>query len=218
MPVIGLVIAVASGFTSTYTEVILKQKIPFWVAQVWLYLYGSLFSGLIFFFWDGPAKNEAKEETSLPDPSPLFAFLVNLAVVAATTSTGLVVANILRKKDNLVKLAGTSSAIVTIAIAQCILFSDLRANTLNVHSILGIGIIAISTWTYNYYKQVPPPPPPTSSSGSEDGTLDAKHVVTPSEDELFSMVKPDWKKVSTAAAAVVVLALSTAIYHPTSSQ
>jgi hypothetical protein len=33
-PMIGLVIATISGFTSTYTEVLMKHQVSFWTAQV----------------------------------------------------------------------------------------------------------------------------------------------------------------------------------------
>jgi UDP-sugar transporter A1/2/3 len=67
--------------------------------------------------------------------------------------TGLIVANILRKKDNLVKLVGTSASIVTITTAQCLFVPELRQSTLTVQTVVGIGIIAISTWLYHLYKE-----------------------------------------------------------------
>lgn len=151
-PLIGLVIAVLSAVASIFTEVIIKQDIAFMVAQVWLYSYGTLFAGLTLLFWDGPINN------SPPSTSEATAWVVDVyaAVIMATAATGLVVANILRKADNLVKLVGTSATIVTIIVAQVVLFPDLRAETVQVHTTLGVGIIAISTWTYNHYKSVQP--------------------------------------------------------------
>jgi hypothetical protein len=32
-PVLGLIVAVISGFTSIYMETVMKQQVPFWVAQ-----------------------------------------------------------------------------------------------------------------------------------------------------------------------------------------
>lgn len=146
--IIGLIIALISGFTSTYTEVILKRKIPFWVAQTWLYAFGSLASGVVYIFWDGFSRS------TTDDPVPLVhSVVLHIALVIASAGTGLVIANILRKQDNLVKIVGTSAAIVVIIFAQFLLFPSLRATTLNLHTTLGVTIIAISTWTYNHYKQ-----------------------------------------------------------------
>ncbi|ODQ55030.1 hypothetical protein SAICODRAFT_53593, partial [Saitoella complicata NRRL Y-17804] len=157
-PIVGLVIATLSGFASIFTEVIMKQKVAFWVAQVWLYFYGTLFAGTILLFWDGRLHSFSSTSTpsSDSDPSTSWAIFVNAAVILATTATGLVVANILRKADNLVKLVGSSASIVTIIAAQVALFPDLREKTIQVPTTLGAGIIAISTWTYNHHKTVQP--------------------------------------------------------------
>jgi hypothetical protein len=123
--------------------------------EFWLYLFGTIFSGVLYTFWDGKTKSSpigSSHISSERTTAPFLTFSVLIAVIAATAGTGLVVANILRKKDNLVKLVGTSASIVTIIAAQCVLFSDLRRTTLTVETVIGAGIIAISTWTYHYYK------------------------------------------------------------------
>jgi hypothetical protein len=90
------------------------------------------------------------------EPGPVRNILSNAAIIVTTAATGIVVATILRKRDNLVKLVGSSASIVTIAATQCFLFVDLRAKTLTPETIVGIGVIAISTWTYHYYKEQQP--------------------------------------------------------------
>jgi Nucleotide-sugar transporter len=194
-PLIGLLIALISGFTSTYTEIILKKKIPFWVTQTWLYAFGSLASGMILCFCDGP------DETAF-SPSILASGILHISVVVAVAANGLVVANILRKKDNLVKIVGTSASIVTIIIAQCLVFSNLRASTITMQTIAGIGITSISTWTYNYYKQ-------TTTNSSE---LDVKEQEALGMNSRFFV--PSQRRILWLCAVVVMLTWTTGHVSP----
>jgi Capsular polysaccharide synthesis protein len=102
-------------------------------------------------------------------------FITVGAVIATTAATGLCVANILRKKDNLVKLVGTSASMVTIIFAQTVLYPKLRDHTFTVQTVLGVGIISISTWTYNYYKQLDP--------ANEQGSYSSVSLGEPGEQE-----------------------------------
>jgi hypothetical protein len=127
--------------------------------KFWLYLYGSVFGGMAYTAWDGILPNPSLEVIDNPlatEPIPFTNIVSTAAIIVSTTATGIVVATILRKKDNLVKLVGSSASIVTIAIAQCFLFTNLRERTLTPEMIIGIGTIAISTWTYHYYKELQP--------------------------------------------------------------
>jgi solute carrier family 35 (UDP-sugar transporter), member A1/2/3 len=169
---IGLIIALVSGFTSTYTEVILKRKIPFWVAQTWLYAFGSLASGVVYIFWDGFSRSTTDGPVSL-----VHSVVLHIALVVASAGTGLVIANILRKQNNLVKIVGTSAGIVVIIFAQFLLFRSLRATTLNMHTAAGVAIIAISTWTYNHYKQTN-----NSPQGGEMAVEEEKVLISDQED------------------------------------
>lgn len=74
---------------------------------------------------------------------------MNLSVLIFTAATGLVVANILRKKDNLVKLVGSSASMVSVAAVQFFVFPQLREDTLTLKTFVGGGIIVVSTWLYN---------------------------------------------------------------------
>lgn len=145
-PIIGLLVAVVSGLASTYTEVILKQNIPFWVAQTWLYAFGS-FASAVVFLWNG------RGQTTTFVPETLAGVALHISVVVTVAATGLTVANILRQRDNLVKIVGTSASIVIIIVAQVALFPHLRATTITMQTMAGLGIISISTWTYSYYQQ-----------------------------------------------------------------
>lgn len=151
---IGLLIALVSGFISTYTEIILKQNIPFWVTQTWLYAFGSLASAMVLCFW---------EDRGTGFSTTIASIALQSSVVVAVAINGLVVANILRKNDNLVKIVGSSASIVVIVVAQWVLFSDLRATTITMQTVAGLGITSISTWTYNHYKQT------TTCADKQDG-------------------------------------------------
>ena|SRR5579859_2723205 len=144
---IGLAIALISGITSTYTEIILKQNIAFWVAQTWLYAFGSLAAGMVYIFWDG--FNRVGDEST----SNFDTIMVHVGLVLTAAGTGLIIANILRKQDNLVKIVGTSGSIVVIVVAEYLLYPSLRATTLNLQTGFSVTVIAVSTWAYSHYKQ-----------------------------------------------------------------
>lgn len=239
-PIVGLIIATISGFASIYTEVVMKKDVPFWVAQFWLYLYGTVFSGLILAFWDGRLASQTPVETSASSddaPTMLFVIIATYSsVVIATAATGLVVANILRKADNLVKLVGTSTCIVTIILAQVILFPSLRATTIQTHTTLGAGIIAIATWTYNHYKSVQKPGWTVVAGDDEAEELvdmdakmgaqaDQKTRPSPTAEQPVNLPQsqtrtgddlatPTWPKIAAASLVVAFLTWLTSAYSP----
>jgi len=139
-PLTGLVIAEVSAFASIVTEMAMKQDISFMVAQVWLYLYDTVFAASILLFWNGRV-TQLTPSTRVQSPSMAWVVDVHAAVINATAVTGLVMANILRRADNLIKLVETSSAVVTSIIAQVVLFPRPRLRTIHAHSTLVVGII-----------------------------------------------------------------------------
>ncbi|KAI5475581.1 hypothetical protein MNV49_001137 [Pseudohyphozyma bogoriensis] len=152
---LAFAIAVISAATGITTELLLKRRVDFWVAQIWLYFYGALFSLISLLLWDG---SKSPSSTPIPSPPPLTALFYNLVLIASTAGTGLIIATILRQKDNLVKLVGSSACITTILLAQPAFFPALRKTTLNFRSIASVGGIAVAAWTYHFYKQVPVAP------------------------------------------------------------
>ena len=104
-------------------------------------------------FWDGFNRVVTDE---LDSQIYIIAVLVHVSLVIAVAGTGLIIANILRKQDNLVKIVGTSGSIVVIVLAQYILYPSLRTTTLNLQTSISVIVIALSTWAYNHYKQVAP--------------------------------------------------------------
>ncbi|KAK5025108.1 hypothetical protein LTR13_010545 [Exophiala sideris] len=231
-PIIGLMIAVSSAGASIYMEFILKQPVAFWVAQFWLYGYSVLFSGLALLFWDGQVKSTKAANAPVFTRGDLFAtpeaLFVNLAVIVTTAMTGLVVANILRKQDNLVKLIGTSLSIVTIIVGQWIFFPALRAKTFNVQTVAGAGIIAISVWTYHYYKKAQPHVSRSHVKYRDELDSDSESSIplkaegelpTPNSPTLAAgtnngTLTPTLPRIAAAILAVVGLSTITALFQP----
>jgi len=257
-PLIGVVIATFSSLAGVFTEIVLKQDVAFWVAQFWLYMYGTLFAGIIFVFWDGSLERNDRPLAASWLQSLPWDVAVYLSIILATALTGLIVANILRRGDNLVNLVGTSASIVTITIVQVAFFPDLRKRTIRMHTTLGLGIIAVSTWTYNYYKGVRNDQEKTSNfdacyehfvddgdaesvdyldDASDDQTRKstegfelkqgpvgagealeeepARHSLGSNYDDSAggNILKPDWRKVTTASLLVVLLTYLTSLYR-----
>jgi UDP-sugar transporter A1/2/3 len=82
---------------------------------------------------------------------------VVLALVAITAGTGLVVAVVLRARDNILKVIGTAASLVTIAASQFFLLPELRASTFTTWKVCGGGLVTTATWCYNHYSQEPWP-------------------------------------------------------------
>jgi solute carrier family 35 (UDP-sugar transporter), member A1/2/3 len=170
---IGILISLISGFTSTYTEMILKQKTPFWVAQTWLYTFGSLASVAIYSVWGGYNKTDTELSNSI-----LQTVCLHASLIAVTSGTGLLIANILRKKDNLVKLVGTSASIIVIIVVEVLVFPAHRATTLNPQTMVGVVTIGVSTWAYNQFKD-----PKPQADSEETNAADQKELSDESIEE-----------------------------------
>ncbi|KAI8819086.1 nucleotide-sugar transporter-domain-containing protein [Fimicolochytrium jonesii] len=140
--VIGLLISLMSGFTSIYTELMLKgNTMSFWQTQFWLYGWGSLFGliATVAYWWS------SEEPISLLGGSSL---LPTGSVVIATALTGLLVATILRQQNNLVKLVGNSSATIFIFIAQAAILRDGQALFTPI-AVICLTIMSISIFVFN---------------------------------------------------------------------
>ncbi|GAA6008065.1 hypothetical protein JCM10207_007015 [Rhodosporidiobolus poonsookiae] len=138
-PTIGLTIGVISACASVWTELMLKDEVEFWTAQVHLYGWGTGFAGAFALVRGLPSLTAS-------------AFAAYLVLVPVTAASGLLVAGILRQRDNLVKLVGASLCITTVYLTQHVFFPSV--STVEGRSVLGIGILTVATWTYNHYKDV----------------------------------------------------------------
>ncbi|GAA5872204.1 hypothetical protein JCM16303_001013 [Sporobolomyces ruberrimus] len=141
-PLIGLTVGAVSACSSVWTELMLKEKVDFWQAQFYLYLWGAVFTGL--------AALVANHRVVLDSQSTLASLPAFFLVASITAGTGLVVALILRQRDNLVKLVGASLCITTVFILQHLLFP--LTDGLDFRTTFGIGILTLATFSYNWYK------------------------------------------------------------------
>jgi hypothetical protein len=198
--------------------------------QFWLYILGSGFAAIAYILWDGSAKTKGATLPSTFSSNTHFSvspFLASSAIIIMTTATGLVVANILRKSDNLVKLVGTSASIVTIIMSQCLLSPELRQSTLTVQTVAGAGLVSIATWCYHFYKGRP-----TATSQAEYRALanpddfelgDSDSVNDEKEEEGKSTTHPEASvmeptpiRVTASVLFVIFLAVATALFGPRS--
>ncbi|GAA6062205.1 hypothetical protein JCM10212_006486 [Sporobolomyces blumeae] len=143
-PLIGFSVGIISACSSVYTELALKEDIGFWQAQLYLYVWGALFAGV--------AATLSNINTPMRADSTIASLPAFTIVVIVTAATGLVVAVILRQRDNLVKLVGSSLCITTVFIFQHLLFP--LTEGLSFRTTFGVGVLTLATWTYNHYKSI----------------------------------------------------------------
>ncbi|GAA6004444.1 uncharacterized protein JCM10292_007071 [Rhodotorula paludigena] len=153
-PLLGLVIGLNTATANIWTEKMLKSDAPFWVAQFYLYLFGAMLASVLAMSWDGRVGAATAPEVALDDARRLT-LIHYLLLVPLTAGVGLIVATILRQRDNLVKLVGSSTCIVTVFVAQACFHPALGRKTLNPHSVFGVGLIGIGTYAFNRFKDIP---------------------------------------------------------------
>lgn len=150
-PMAGLVIAVFSAIASIASESLTKIG-SFWESQLWLYLWGVFFSIISYPIATAITTNRE------PNANLSMTSTVTIAIYFSclTSGVGLIVAAMLRKKDNLTKLVGTSISLLTIAITQYIIFPALRSSGFTAWKIMGGLMVMIATGCYNYFKDTAP--------------------------------------------------------------
>lgn len=144
-PIAGFGIACLSAMASIATETSTKTG-EFWESQIYLYIWGIIFSIIAL-----PLAPRKPASTSTNSHLELTTTIAGL--VAITAGTGIVVAIVLRARDNILKLIGTACSLVTIAASQFILLPGLRAETFTAWRVCGGGIVMVGTWCYNFYSQ-----------------------------------------------------------------
>jgi UDP-sugar transporter A1/2/3 len=154
-PLAGGVIAMLSALASIFSETLTKSG-GFWESQAWLYFWGIVFAtasypiSTKFYGMTKEADNfqgEMLQWRTLLGPASML--------TAVTAGVGLIVAVLLRMRDNLLKLVGTSATIVTIAATQYLLIPKLREGSLTPWKVFGGGLVTVATWCYNYYQHRP---------------------------------------------------------------
>ncbi|KAF7896952.1 uncharacterized protein EAF01_009355 [Botrytis porri] len=189
-PVAGLVIAVFSAIASIASESLTKTG-SFWESQLWLYLWGVFFSIITYpiatWITVDWGTNANLSVTSTATIAIYFSCL--------TSGVGLIVAAMLRKKDNLTKLVGTSISLLTIAATQYVIFPALRSSGFTAWKIMGGLVVIISTGCYNYFKDTSPENVssfsrllPTSNEYTEDGEISRseKSIAVSAMERMFS--------------------------------
>lgn len=96
---------------------------------------------------------------------------LHVVLAFVTAIVGLVTANILRKKDNLVKLVGISACVVTITASQLLFFPAVTAHSLSAASIFGLGVITTGAWCYSYFTS-------TAKASAENTAVSASSAVS----------------------------------------
>jgi len=149
-PAAGFVIACLSALASISSETATKEG-DFWVSQTYLYLWGIFFGAIAY-----PLAPSSKFQTDRVQVSTTFGVSIAIsALVVITAGTGLVVAVVLRFRDNILKVIGTAASLITIAGSQFLLLPDLSASTFTSWKVCGGGIVTTATWCYNHYSQEP---------------------------------------------------------------
>jgi len=148
--VAGFFIACLSALASISTETSTKEG-EFWKSQAYLYTWGIIFATIAYPL----APSGGHFNTSTENSETFKITTATLGLVVIIAGTGLVVALVLRARDNILKVIGTAASLVTIAASQFLLLPELTASTFTPWKVGGGGIVVVSTWYYNYYSQEP---------------------------------------------------------------
>lgn len=212
-PISGVVIAALSAVASISSERLIKDG-DFWTSQTGLYAWGTVFSIILIPVMSvfGPGKVVRSDDLV---KAPGNSFMAATMLVCITAGSGLVVATLLRYKDNILKMIGTSASLVTVAISQFILVPELRASNFTPLKVCGASIVAVCTWCYNHWNQKPwPPVTGYISVDTERG--EAKPMNGSSEKDDFklapapnaSMFEPNARKVTSCAVVIALVTLA----------
>lgn len=181
-PLAGFAIACFSALASISAETSTKTG-DFWESQAYLYVWGIVFAIVAY-----PLVPSSRSGGTSSPESVLFGEGMSIVgLVVITSGMGLVVAVVLRARDNILKMIGTAASLVTIAASQYVLLPELRASTFTTWRVCGGGIVAISTWCYNHYSQIPWPANDSEEAVSER----VPEVGTVLSDEFSAQEKED---------------------------
>lgn len=162
-PIAGGTIAIFSAMASIASERLIKAG-DFWQSQVYLYSWGVILAigSYPVMYSLGLVKQHGDASTAAAS-SPTTEYDGHGAIVGATmlilltASNGFLVAVMLKTKDNILKVVGTSASLVTIAMTQFLVWPALRSTNFTALKVCGSGIVVISTWCYNFYNGKPWP-------------------------------------------------------------
>ena len=158
-PVAGGTIAVFSAMASIASERLIKAG-DFWQSQVCLYSWGvvlAIASYPVMYALGLVKERDSSSPTKTATSDSYGAAVGAAALIVLTASNGFLVAVMLKMKDNILKVVGTSASLVTIAITQFLLWPALRSTNFTPLKVCGSGIVVLSTWCYNFYNGKPWP-------------------------------------------------------------
>ncbi|TVY49692.1 CMP-sialic acid transporter [Lachnellula occidentalis] len=224
-PLAGFAIACFSALASISAETSTKTG-DFWESQAYLYVWGIVFAIIAYPLIpsSGRKAGESSQDSVLSSEG-----MSMIGLVVITSGMGLVVAVVLRARDNILKMIGTAASLVTIAASQYILLPELRSSTFTTWRVCGGGIVAISTWCYNHYSQMPWPPrdsnevicervPESETMLSDDSSSQEKEAIT---DDLAAetstkgdLLQPDSTKILACAIAIAFATMEVALSKP----
>ena len=127
------------------------------MAQTGLYAWGVIFSLLSIPVMEIFGYPATTGETATIPITANYLFASSM-LIFITAGTGLVVASLLRFRDNILKVIGTSATLVTVAASQYVLMPELRASNFTPLKVCGASTVAVCTWCYNHWNQAPWPP------------------------------------------------------------
>ena len=150
----GSVIGLFSALSSIWSEKLLKSG-SFWKSQFWLCAWGTLLSACSYPLVTGlSAWGEIHADESKPKDVFWTHLGSSILLAVLTAGVGFVVAVILRRTDNLVRLVGaTTSLLISMVMLNCASSVLQEARATN-WSTVGYFILAISLWLYDYHKNI----------------------------------------------------------------
>jgi UDP-sugar transporter A1/2/3 len=147
--VAGFAVAAVTAFSNIASETLSKSG-TFWESQFWLYAWGTLFSVFSYPLTSAISTvplqgTEGQEPASMGNLVFLIIYIV--ATVVARITTGV----ILRRKDNLTILVGTTTALLISVSTLYYISTTLRATNMTSWTIIGSLVTVIAVWRYKHY-------------------------------------------------------------------
>ena len=176
--VAGCLIGLCSALSIIWSQKLLKSG-SFWASQFRLYAWGTIISilayPLVTFISTWGTLYGTKPGVRY---SPTINFSTSAPLIALTAVVGIILAVILRRKDSLVNLVGTSGSLLVSTVILNYGSTVLQEARLATWTTLGYIITAISIWLYSHYK---------TSYDSERAVLrNEKYQTIAQEEQIFA--------------------------------
>jgi hypothetical protein len=164
-----------------------------------------LFAAITFAFCDEPT---VFFDASIKRSLRFSPATMSTTVVVLTAAASLCVAKILRKNDNLTQLVGTSTGIVAAVLMESVLFVHARERNISTRGVAGVGIVALSGWTFYYFKQQ------GSGSGRHERDAEAMdHVLEKDTGEKSGLLVPTRKRVVVCILILIAQVIAVTVFR-----